>query len=318
MEFNSNILEVTIGFFGYSFTGEAHRFARAMQITVLIMSTLVVVQSSVFVIKHGSIDSSSVQAFSIGIISIQSLAKTFTVFLSQTKLKEVIQDIDAVSKKISIRSQLMFSKESKKFKLIGNSIFVLVLIYCVIMYIMIPLLQLTMSFITGVAIPKHFILFFWYPFDPYDYFLLIRIYNVTILTLSSFLMVSMESYIMLTYGKLSVLFKSLAEDIIEIVNGYNEKDEKLSSSTEKSLVAKIQQHVELVDATKKITETFELAYLLHMLCFAGSCGCTLLNFTMAKHFDDRDSIDSVTVIAMAFEYFFYICYFGEIVAEGVS
>lgn len=283
-----------------------------MQASVLIMMAFMAVQSSLFIIQHGKIDSASAQSFFVALMMSQGIVKGLCFCIYQKRIANMIVKIDKISESISYKCNQLFEEEFQKYRKIVNYIFISSFGYCILFYLTIPLIQVAIAFITGVAFPKVFLFNYWFPFDPYEYYFAVRIYNGILVMLTYHFIVGVEAYIMLNYAKLTVCFKSLTEDIVAIVNDYDGKNLEL---VVKRLKNKIRLHVQLVEITGTLAEMFSVAYLAHMLCFTVS-NC----FMIFKAIEDTsgDAVASILLIIIVVNYFFYICYFGEKVFEGVK
>lgn len=176
-----------------------------------------------------------------------------------------------------------------------------------------PLIQVFICYIKEVEFPKVFIFNNWFPFDPKDYYLAVRVYNLTLVLFGYHCILAVEGYALLTFCQLSVLFKSLAEDIVDVIDEYNEKEAKL---TENRLISKIKLHVQLHEITKELAEIFGVAWLAHTLGFVVSTCFMLLKAIVVD--TGSDAFTSLVVIFIVSNYFFYICYIGEKVSESVK
>lgn len=313
MEFNSKLLDGVCYFFGYAFSGETYPYAIVMRVAVLIMQSLLVIQSAIFFVLHDSLDSASAQSFYVAIIVFQGIFKTFTAFASHQKIKELKKEIECVCDKISYQSQQKFTKEFRNFKNLVNIIFLNTFFFCLIFYIIMPLIKVFICYLNEVEFPQEFIFYNWFPFDPKDYFIAVRVYNLTIVLFGYHCILAVEGYALLTFCQLSVLFRSLAEDIVDVIDEYNEKEAKL---TEIRLIAKIKLHVELHEITRELAEMFGVAWLAHTLGFVVSTCFMLLKAIVVD--TGSDVVMSMAVIFIVSNYFFYICYIGEKVSESVN
>lgn len=277
------------------------------------MQVLLFLHNSMFVITHGSIDSLSSTSFFGALVAIQGFFKIGAVSKRYEEIKELKMQIDNISDRVTLKNRLMFSNDFKKFRGIVHYMFSMTYVSSIIFYILVPLLTILLAFVKGETIPKIFTFHHWFPFDPFNHYISVRIYNLTLIGLTYNCTTSLEGYIILTFGQLSILFRSLAKDIVEIVDEF---DEKLSKLTEKRLIMKIELHIQLIEITRKMAEMYEIAFLAHTLCFVvGLCFILLKALVVDSGSDVYSSMINVFNMAL---YFFYICYFGEKVTEGVS
>lgn len=216
METSSPTLEKVINLFGYSTDGTSRCFIRIIQGIQLIAQMLHVIQSSLFVMQHDSIDSSSAQAFFAAIVTFQGFTKTLTFYVTQKELFEIRVQMNILHDKINLKNQQMFSKELKKYRLIVTLMFLHCIGFCIIFYLTVPIVMAGFSLMRGEEIAKSFLFNHWFPFDPYEYYLSVRVYNFTLTLLVYNCIVGLEGYLMLTFMQISVLFKSLAEDIMKL------------------------------------------------------------------------------------------------------
>lgn len=313
MDFKSKLLERVFAYYGYSFTDKEIKFGKIIQISVLIIGILYFIQPAMFVVKHGSIDSSSAGAFFFAIIACQSFCKIMSVFLHQQELKKVRSEIESIYDQISLKHRLVYKNDFQTYRRVVNSMFIGTFTSCSVNFIAVPVIRDLVEYLSEQKITKSFTFHFWFPFDPLDYYVPVRIYNLILVLGAANCVTSLEGYVMLTFGQLTVLFKSLAEDIVDIINDYEENGSQL---TEKHLIEKIEIHTRLIDVTKEIAEVYEIALLCHIMCFAGStCFILLKTFVVDSGQDVYTSIMSVVNMS---GYFYYICYFGEQILEGVS
>lgn len=313
MDSKSNLLEVVMAFFGYSFIGKNLVHGKLMQISVILMNIILFVQNAMFVLTHASLDSASAQAFFGVMTAIQGFFKTTSVYSKYEEIKELKSQIVTVSEEITLKHRLMFAKDFERLRRIVHTMFYITFVSCIMFYIVAPLANTLIPFIKGEKVPKFFTFNHWFPFNPYDHYVSVRIYNLTITMLTYNCTISVEGFIILTFGHLSVLFKCLAEDIVEVVNDYDEKKDKLA---EKNLKKKISIHAKLIEIMKKMAEIYEFAFLAHTLGFVISfCFILLKAFVVDSGSDVVASTISVFNMSL---YFYYICYFGEKVVEGVS
>lgn len=308
-----NIHEKFLHLYGFSFNGTKLTHGIFIQITVLVMQILLLFHSSMFVITHGAIDSSSAQAFFTSINSVMSFIKMYSVIANQREIGNLKIQIESVSDKITYKNRQIYTKEYRKYSHIVNFVVFSTLILCMLVYVVGPLMEVIVAFITGIPAPKYFLNATWFPFDPYEYYVPVRLYNLIIVNACSNCVLSAEGSVMLIFGQLSVLFKSLADDIVEVVDEHDEKKTKL---TETRLIAKVKLHVELIEITKNMAEMYEFAFLAHTLCFAGSTCFILLKALVVD--TGGDVYASMATVLNMFMYFYYICYFGEKTVEGVS
>lgn len=313
MEFKSNLLESVLAFFGYSFNGKILLFGKLRQIILIWMKILLLFHNLMFVLTHDSLDSASAQAFFGVMVAIQGFFKITAVYYRFEEIKELKSKIENVSDEISLKHRQMFSKDFVRFRRLVHTMCYMTFVFSIMFHIIMPLASTFTFLIKGEKIPKVFTFNHWFPFNPYDHYVTVRIYNLIIIELTYNCTTSVEGFIILTFGHLSVLFRSLAEDIVETVNDYDEKKSKL---TEKKLIKKIVLHARLIEITKQMAEIYEFAFLAHTLCFVASlCFILLKAFVVDSGSDVVASTISVFNMSL---YFYYICYFGEKVVEGVS
>lgn len=305
-------MDFFLHFYGFSFDGTKMRFRDLIQQIVLAMQILLTIHSGMFVIMHGTIDSLSAQALFTCINSVMSFVKIITIVSNQNEIGNLKMKIDDIKNKITYKNQQLFSKELKRYGRITNSFVLTTFLFCTLVYVILPLMSFVFSLMTGKDEPKQFLNSMWFPFDPYEYYVSVRLYNLIIVNVTCYCVLSTEAFVMLTFGNLSVLLKSLTEDMVEIVNDHDEKNVKL---TEKNLIVKIKLHVELIEITKNMAKIYQFALFAHTLCFAGST-CFILLKALVVDTGSEIYSSSATVINMVM-YFYYICYFGEKTMEGV-
>lgn len=284
-----------------------------MQCFVLITQFALLFHSTMFVIMHGSINSSSAEAFFTTINSVMGCFKIYSVIAKQNEIAKLNLEIENFVDRISYKNRNLFSKDISRYRFLVNFVVLSTFVLIMIVYVIVPLMEVFVAFITHTKAPRYFLNSYWFPFDPYEYYFLVRIYNLTIVNITSHCILSCEGFIMLTFGQLSILFRCLAEDIVDVINEHDVKNNKL---TEKRLTLKIQQHVRLLEITKTMTSYYEIALLAHTLCFAGST-CFILLKALVVDTGSNVASSMATVVNM-FMYFYYICYFGEKVVGGVS
>lgn len=310
--FNWKIMDFFLHLYGFSFDGTKIRYGDLIQRIVLVMQILLTIHSGMFVILHGTIDSLSAEALFTCINSVMSFVKITTVISNQNEIGNLKMKIEDISSKITYKNRQLFSGELKKYFRITNSFVLTTFMLCMLIYVILPLTSIIYSLMTGKDEPRQFLNSIWFPFDPYEYYVAVRIYNLIIVNITSNCVLSVEAFVMLKFGNLSVLFKSLAEDIVEIVNDHDEKNVKL---TEENLIVKIKLHVELIEITKKMAQIYQFALFAHTLCFAGSTCFILLKALVVD--TGSDTYSSMATVINMLMYFYYICYFGEKTMEGV-
>lgn len=262
----------------------------------------------------GSIDIESTQAFFMGISILQGVFKTLIFFKSKEKIRNLMNEIDVLCEKITVKHQDKFAVEFNFNSLIVNFMFLNVFAYISIYYVAVPLLLNFKSYIQGEEIEKNFFIKHWFPFDESNFYTSVFIYNLVIVYLTHNSIVALEGYVNLTFCQLSVLFRGLAEDIVEIVNEYDEKELNV---TKKRLTLKLRTHVKLIEVTKNLAEMFEIAWLIHTICYAVS-SCFMLLKALLVDKTLNELLVSLATGGIMFNYFLYFCYIGETVFTGVS
>lgn len=181
----------------------------------------------------------------------------------------------------------------------------------------IPFVLLVFHYFTDGIIYKKLQYSFSLPFDPYDgyfTFTFVYIYQILLSTCYATTLFSLDGFVMLTLGKLAILFKCLGEDLHEIIDEYDQKDEK---KTIKRLNEKIDMHNRLIELTNEFLSLIQIAMLIYSISFFGHLCIIIYNAVIGEitlSFIVRRVIGFFQIVALLH----HVCYFGEKLTENVS
>lgn len=315
MEHFSDFNNKCLASFGFSFlyrrdyhSGNFFRFIS------VISAVLVTIHSLCYAFSHFKIDKNTASSFVMGISAAQVICKLTVVLISQKGLWKVKMDINDLVLDISKKNQEKFSVEIKKYPCIIRMMFISTMV-CTHIFNSIPIFTLIVTYFTKGIIYEKLLFVFCYPFDPYQggFFLLFYVYETFLSHFYTVAAVTVDGFILLTLGQIAILFKSLAEDFVDVIDEY---EEKKPEETEKKLNEKIEMHNRLIDLTMNFLSLYEMAIFGYVVTFAISTCFILFNamITSEAHF----ILPSLFGILNTGAYLFHICYFGEKLMESVS
>lgn len=269
------------------------------------------IQSLMFVVTTRKLDMSMASAFVMVLSGIQTFYKVSNAIAQQQKIKKVKSEIEQLFQNLSHKSIEKFSSDIKNFPRLAKFTFIFVT-SVTSFFDLVPLITLVIVYFSKGVLFKSLTYSLWYPFNinPLDYFIVFYIYESVI---SIFLTIPpniTEGAIILSVGQLTILFNSLADEIAEIINAYDEKNEK---KTEKELNNKIELHNRLLNLTTELMDIHEIPILFYVLTYASSNCFLLINALLNMELFLPISI----VVLNSAVYLFYLCYFGERIMDSV-
>lgn len=311
--FSSRILNFTLYLTGYWFSTRSSPVKCFLQTFGITSTALSLIQSLLFAVTSKSINGNAASAVFSCISCAMAIVKILAVYSNQNELWVIKFELHRISIDMAVTKRPKFVRDFNNFRRFVNSIFLLTFVLSVFAYIIVPAIQIMLTLFTGAAFSKTLLNFYWFPFDINEYFIIVRIYDLLISNMYVITLLTVEGLLMITLGQVAVLFKCLAEDIVELIDNH---DETKPETTEEELVNKIDLHNKLLFLTKSITNIYEKAMLVHVMGFAFSTCLILLKVFVVD--TSEDVLTSCLVLFNMFVYFYYICFCGEKIMESVS
>jgi hypothetical protein len=140
------------------------------------------------------------------------------------------------------------------------------------MFCIFPLISFVYFYLVEGISVKAFVIAFWYPFDKFDYYIPIHLFESVSCHIFSTVPVAMDGFIMLMVGQFIVLFKCLGEKFIKIVNDF---DPTKKSVTVEKMSKAIDSHNQLLELSAELFRIYEIPLLIHVTTQAMSI-CFLL------------------------------------------
>lgn len=308
-KFTENILSI-IGFSSIK-TQKNNKIDLVRQLVGVVDLFLVIIQSFMYTIVNPLRDSNSANAFFMGISAIQGVCKVSALIFQHKKIRLIVSAIDEFAiRNMPERKQEKTEKEMKKYLKIVKTILVSIVITNFIMNISPPSTYIISYFMEGLG-HKTFAYSFWYPFDKNSYFFGICLYEFLVSLTFSFQVLFTDGFLMLTLGKLTVLFNNLGEEIVTVINEYDGKNILL---TEDKLKDKIKDHNNLLELTGNFLKSYEIVMLVYVITYViSTCFVMFMALTV-----DSQLLGSLSLMLNMGAYLFYVCYFGECITSSVS
>lgn len=315
MEIKSKIIEFFLKSIGLSFLNEkVYKSGSFMKYIGLISCILVLIQSTIFALVHLRIAIHVTNALVFILTGFSALMIMITILKNERKFYELNKESNDLTSTITEKNENVFKIEVKKSKRFVESMIITTLISLHLFNIA-PLITIIVTYFTKGTTHYKLQHSLYYPFDPYDgYFSIVYIYEVILTHFFSCSVITIEGFMMFTIGKLAIMFKSLAIDFVEIINDYKKSNEK---QTIEKLNEKIDLHNRLIKFTTEFLKLIEIAILSYCITTALHLCFMILNATESELTVSSAIKNFIGVFQTGF-YFYYVCYFGEKIAESVS
>jgi hypothetical protein len=274
---------------------------------------LIVIHNLTFAITHLGINLNVTSNLVMVCTCSSGAIKILMILLNQKKFWKLNKEINDLAKSLTEENKKKFKLEIKKLPLIINGIFINTVI-STHLYNLTPLFSMIFTYLTKGEIHQKLLYSHSYPVDPYEgYFIYFYIYETILSHFYTCTVIAVDGFYMLAIGKISILFKSLGEDLVDIINQY---DGKKSNETIEKLNKKVEIHSQLLNLTQEFLSLFEVAMFIYVITFAVYLCCILFNAIM----DENDIVLVLPKIMGIFQtgaYLFHFCYFGEKLEESV-